>query len=155
MLKIPRSLARAPIALYRVGLGGLLGRRFVLLEHRGRSSGLVRQVVLETLGVDADTIHVVSGYGWAAQWLRNVRADPRVRVTCGWSRPRVARAHILPAADGVAVLEDYRRRHPLAAKLLGPALGLPELAAEDVLPVELGEQLPVVRLRLLLRVPQS
>ncbi len=153
MLKIPRRIARAPIVLYRMGLGGLLSRRIVLLEHRGRRSGLVRQVVLETLSVAPETIHVVSGYGEEAQWLRNVRADPRVRVTCGWSRPRAARAHILPAAEGTAVLEDYRRRHPLAARVLGPALGLPSLAADEPLPVEVGERLLVVRLEL--RSPQS
>ena len=145
MIRFPRSIARAPIVLYRMGLGGLLGRRFVLLEHRGRHSGLIRQVVLETLSIAPDMIHVVSGYGWSAQWLRNVRADPRVRVTCGSARPRGARALILQPDEAVTVLEDYRRRHPLAARVLGPALGLPRLAADDPLPKEIGERLPVVR----------
>lgn len=145
MIWIPRPIARAPIALYRMGLGGLLGRRFVLLEHRGRRSGQIRQVVLETLSVEQDMIHVVSGYGWSAQWLRNVGADPRVRVTCGWSRPRGAHALILPPDEAVTVLEDYRQRHPLSARVLGPALGLPQLASDDPLPTELSERLPVVR----------
>lgn len=145
MVRIPRPIARAPIALYRVGLGGLLGQRFVLLEHRRRRSGLIRQVVLETLSVEQNVIHVVSGYGWSAQWLRNVRADPRVRVTCGWARPRGARTQVLPPDEAVAVLANYRQRHPLAARVLGPALGLPQLASDDPLPIELGERLPVVR----------
>ena|SRR5690625_1098868 len=148
MLKIPRRIARAPIVLYRLGLGGLLGRRFVLLEHRGRRSGQVRQVVLETISVDPEVIHVVSGYGEQAQWLRNVRADPRVRATCGWARPRAGRAQILPAAEGTAVLQDYRRRHPLAARILGHTLGLPALPAEEPLPIEIGEHLLIVRLTL-------
>lgn len=147
-MRIPRPIARAPIVLYRLGLGGLLGRRFVLLEHRGRRSGLIRQVVLETLSTEQDMIHVVSGYGWSAQWLRNVRADPRVRVTCGWARPRGARALILPPDEAVSVLDDYRQRHPLAARVLGSALELPQLSSDDPLPTELGEQLLVVRLRL-------
>ncbi|WP_147917668.1 nitroreductase family deazaflavin-dependent oxidoreductase [Ruania zhangjianzhongii] len=147
-MRLPRSIARAPIALYRIGLGGLLGHRFVLLEHRGRRSGRIRQVVLETLGIDTNVIHVVSGYGWSAQWLRNLSADSRVRVTCGWSRPRGARAQILGPVDAVAVLEDYRQRHRLAARALAPALGLPQLASDAPLPVELGERLPVVRLTL-------
>lgn len=147
-MRIPRPIARAPIVLYRLGLGGLLGRRFVLLEHRGRRSGLIRQVVLETLSTEQDMIHVVSGYGWSAQWLRNVRADPRVRVTCGWARPRGARAVILPPDEAVSVLDDYRQRHPLAARVLGSALELPQLSSDDPLPTELGEQLLVVRLRL-------
>lgn len=148
MIRMPRPIARAPIALYRAGLGGLLGRRFVLLEHRGRRSGRIRQVVLETLSVEQDVIHVVSGYGWSAQWLRNVHADPRVRVTCGWARPRGARAQVLPSDEAVAVLEDYRRRHRLSARLLGPALGLPQLATDEPLPADLSERLPVLRLTL-------
>lgn len=147
-MRIPRPIARAPIVLYRLGLGGLLGRRFVLLEHRGRRSGLIRQVVLETLSTEQDMIHVVSGYGWSAQWLRNVRADPRVRVTCGWARPRGARALILPPDEAVSVLDDYRQRHPLAARVLGSALELPQLSSDDPLPTELGERLLVVRLSL-------
>lgn len=146
MLKLPRAIVRAPIALYRLGLGGLLGRRFMLLEHRGRRSGKVRQVVLETLSVSGEVIHVVSGYGKESQWLRNLRADPRVRVTCGWAQPRVARAQILPPGQAVVVLEAYRRRHPMAARALALALGLAQLAQDEPLPLELGEQLPVVRL---------
>ncbi|HIZ37880.1 MAG TPA: nitroreductase family deazaflavin-dependent oxidoreductase [Candidatus Ruania gallistercoris] len=148
MIRIPRPIARAPIALYRAGFGGLLGRRFVLLEHRGRISGQIRQVVLETLSVEADVIHVVSGYGWSAQWLRNVQADARVRVTCGWSRPRGGRALILQPDEAVTVLEDYRRRHRLATRALARALGYPQLGAEEPLETQLGEQLPVVRLSL-------
>src|SRR5690625_1157096 len=113
MLKIPRRIARAPIVLYRLGLGGLLGRRFVLLEHRGRRSGQIRQVVLETISVDPDVIHVVSGYGDESQWLRNVRADPRVRATCGWARPRAGRAQILPPRSEEHTSELQSRGHPV------------------------------------------
>src|SRR5699024_6556677 len=148
MIVIPRGLARAPIALYRVGLGGLLTTRMVLLEHRGRRSGQIRQVVLETLSVDHTALHLISGYGWRAQWLRNIEADPRVRVTCGWSRPRAGRATILPPAAGVAVLEEYRRRHPIATRLLAPALDLPELEATEPIPEYLAQDHPVVRVDL-------
>jgi len=148
MIVIPRRLARAPIALYRAGLGGLLTTRMVLLEHRGRRSGKIRQVVLETLSVDHTALHLISGYGWRAQWLRNIEADPRVRVTCGWSRPHAGRTTILPPAAGVAVLEDYRRRHPIATRFLAPALDLPELEATEPIPEYLAQERPVVRVDL-------
>jgi hypothetical protein len=48
--RLQRALARAPIWFYRLGLGGLLGHRFVLLTHTGRNSGRPRQVVLEVVG---------------------------------------------------------------------------------------------------------
>ncbi|MEE6280720.1 nitroreductase family deazaflavin-dependent oxidoreductase [Georgenia sunbinii] len=147
MRRIPRHLARAPIWLYRAGLGGLLGRRMVMLDHRGRRSGQVRHVVLETVAERGDGVVVVSGYGWDSQWLRNVQADPRVRLWRGWQRPRPATAHILDPAQTVDVLEDYRRRHPAAACLLVATLGLPALADDAPVPPDVADSLPAVLVR--------
>lgn len=47
--RMQRALFRAPILLDRLGLGGLLGHRFLLLTHTGRTSGRPRQVVLEVV----------------------------------------------------------------------------------------------------------
>jgi hypothetical protein len=49
---LSRLLWRAPIWLYRLGLGGLLGSHFVLLNHVGRKSGQPRQTVLEVVDRD-------------------------------------------------------------------------------------------------------
>ncbi len=143
--RIPRPLARAPIGVFRLGLGGVFGGRLVMIDHRGRRSGLVRHVVLETVARVGDACFVVSGYGWSAHWLRNVRADPRVRLWSGWGAGRSARAEILPAQQAAAVLESYRREHPKAARSLGRALGLEPLLAEGPLSAERVERLPVVR----------
>ena len=45
-----KHLLRAPIWLYRAGLGPLLGHRFVYIAHRGRRTGARREVVLEVVG---------------------------------------------------------------------------------------------------------
>ena len=147
MRTIPRSLARAPIWLFRAGLGGLLGRRFVMLDHRGRRSGQERHVVLETVAERPDGVVVVSGYGWTSQWLRNIRADPRVRLWHGWQRPVSARAEVLDPAATVALLEDYRRRRPRSARLLVAAIGLPALADDAPIPADISTSLPAVRVR--------
>lgn len=44
-----RRLARSPLWFYRRGLGSVLGDRLLMLEHRGRTSGLTRQVCLEVV----------------------------------------------------------------------------------------------------------
>ena len=109
------ALARAPIALYRAGLGGILGSRMMLLEHTGRKSGRPRQVVLEVLGHPApDTYLVASGFGESAQWFRNVMAQPQVRVSTGRlsSAPAVARR--LAPSEADRALSDYIARHPRA-----------------------------------------
>lgn len=119
-----RALARAPIGVYRLGLGGLLGRRFVLLTHRGRRSGLPRQVALEVVGRDDTSggVLVASGYGTRAQWFRNVIADPHVRFQVGWRRYE-GTAHPLEPGESGRRLAAYARRHPRTAATLMATIG--------------------------------
>src|ERR1051325_9087278 len=42
-----RALVRAPVTLYRHGLGWVLGGRVLMLEHTGRRSGRARFACLE------------------------------------------------------------------------------------------------------------
>ncbi|MFG1912493.1 nitroreductase family deazaflavin-dependent oxidoreductase [Kribbella sp. NPDC048928] len=144
--RIPRSLARLPIPLFRAGLGFVFGRRLVMLEHVGRRSGLARYVVLEVLEHDVGGLVIVSGYGRASQWYRNVSAHPGLRVWTGTRRAVPAVAEPVPAADVPARLEQYRRRHPRAAKALGRTLELSDLAGDGPLPSDVGERLPLVRI---------
>lgn len=124
----------------------MFGGRLIMVEHRGRTSGRVRQVVLETVARQGRTHVVVSGYGWSAQWLRNVRADPRVRLWSGWGRGRSARAQILAPEEARTVLERYRSEHPAAARALGRVFRLEPLQAGAPLPPDIAAHLPVVRL---------
>lgn len=110
-----RPLTRAPLLLYRAGLGAVLGSRMLMLEHTGRRSGQVRQVVLEVVGRPGpDRYAVVSGFGERAQWFRNVRADPRVRVSVARRRSAPARARVLTTAEAGRVLDGYAAAHPAA-----------------------------------------
>lgn len=122
--KVQRAVFRAPIWLYRVGLGGLLGRRFVLLTHIGRNTGRTRQVVLEVVEHDeaSDSYLIASGYGTRSQWFRNISDDPRVRFQVG-RRRYTGLAQPLPAAESGRRLRDYARRHPRTAALLMRAVG--------------------------------
>ena len=110
-----RWLVRAPIGLYRAGLGFLFGSRMLLLQHTGRTSGQARYVVLEVVEHPAaDQYIVVSGFGVKSQWYRNVQADPRVRVSCGTRRSAPARATLLSHDESAAVLRRYAAAHPKA-----------------------------------------
>ncbi len=140
-----RALVRAPIWLYRARLGYLFGSRTLMLEHVGRKSGARRFVVLEVVGHRTpDTYVVSSGFGERAQWLRNLTANPRARVSVAGHGPRAATARRLPVAEADAVLAGYIRQHPRAwaklkvvmANTLGTAIS------------EHGTPLPMVELRL-------
>jgi deazaflavin-dependent oxidoreductase (nitroreductase family) len=119
-----RLLFRLPINLYRLGLGWMLGSRFVLLTHTGRQSGRTRRAVLEILRQEEEghAIYVTSAWGERADWLQNVRAHPEVEVQVGrrsWS----AHARLLSQEQGAAELGRYAAAHPTAAKGLARILG--------------------------------
>jgi deazaflavin-dependent oxidoreductase (nitroreductase family) len=83
-----RLAARTPIWLYRLGLGWLLGGRFLMLTHIGRKTGRPRQVVLEVVHHDRDsqTFIVASGWGVQSNWFQNVQKTPQVVVQSGRRR---------------------------------------------------------------------
>ena len=119
-----RALFRAPIWIYRMGLGGLLGRRFVLLTHRGRTTGEARQAVLEVVGRNDTTgaVLVASGYGRRSQWFRNIGAEPRVLFQVGGRRHRGTATVLSPSESGEALVH-YAQQYPEAAVALMQGLG--------------------------------
>ena len=108
-----RRVFRAPLVLYRWHLGWILGRRFLLLEHRGRRTGAIRRTVLEVLRYDGHEAVVIAGFGRSADWYRNVTHDPHVGVEIGMTRYE-ATARTLAEGEGAAVLADYESRHRYA-----------------------------------------
>lgn len=108
-----RWLMRAPIWMFRARLGALFGHRMLLLEHIGRSSGLRRYVVLEVIDrPEPGTYVIASGFGTRAQWFRNVRANPAVRVYVASRKPAPATARLLTPEQTAATLDTYAARHP-------------------------------------------
>jgi deazaflavin-dependent oxidoreductase (nitroreductase family) len=96
---VPRALRRPHAWLVRA-LRGYFERApgWVILTTRGRRTGLPREVLLPCERTP-DALIVISTYHWRSDWIRNLRDDPRVSVTCaGWIIP--ARAEVIedPAA---------------------------------------------------------
>ena len=124
----PRGLARlgwrAPIWFYRLGLGWLLGSRFVLLNHVGRKTGKVRQAVVEVVKHDKDTgaYIVASGFGEKSDWYQNILVHPELTIQVGRERIRAC-AERLPLAQAAEVLLDYNRRYPATLRALAGILG--------------------------------
>jgi deazaflavin-dependent oxidoreductase (nitroreductase family) len=65
----------------------------MLLTTRGRRTGLPREVLLPCVRT-AEGIITMSTYGRRSDWIRNIRKDPAVRVTCD-GRAVPARAEIV------------------------------------------------------------
>jgi deazaflavin-dependent oxidoreductase (nitroreductase family) len=128
-----RWLVRAPIGLYRAGLGWALGRRFVMVEHLGRASGLWRQVVLEVVDRPDET-HVVvcSGLGPGSQWFRNIQVNPDVRISTGGLRSVPARARVLSREEAHHHVTRYAAHHPAAYRNLSRLIEPDEGSVEDL-----------------------
>jgi deazaflavin-dependent oxidoreductase (nitroreductase family) len=70
---------------------------YVLLETTGRRSGEPRQVPVGK-ALQGDTLWVVAEHGLRAAYVRNIQADPRVRVRIG-RRWRTGTADVLSDDD--------------------------------------------------------
>lgn len=141
-----RLVARAPLLLFRAGLGPVLGKRFLLLHHVGRTTGLDRHVVLEV--VAHETLGpgwtVASGFGPRSDWYRNLRARPKTVIQLG-NRYHAVTARFLSPDDGAQIMADYARRHPRTARRLCAFMGLPADGTETSFR-DAGRDIPFVRL---------
>ncbi|MGZ0237426.1 nitroreductase/quinone reductase family protein [Streptomyces sp. CPS1] len=91
-----------------------------LLETTGRVSGKPRRTPVGGRRVGG-SFWLVSEYGYASQYVRNIQADPRVRVRVGgrWHR---GVAHLLPDDDPRARLRSLPRFNSAAVRAFGTDL---------------------------------
>jgi deazaflavin-dependent oxidoreductase (nitroreductase family) len=74
--KVLNPVVRAAVRL------GLPLPLVVILETRGRKSGQPRQIPVGK-ALDGDTLWIVAEHGRRASYVRNIEADPHVRVRTG------------------------------------------------------------------------
>jgi deazaflavin-dependent oxidoreductase (nitroreductase family) len=119
-----------PIA-YRLHLGRLIGHSFLLLEHRGRTTGQPRTTALKVVDWDPGTgeLVVLSVYGRDAGWLRNITANPASAVQVAGHRFRPTQ-RFLAEADAVQVVTAFQRHHPRQLRLFSALFGWGELRTE-------------------------
>jgi len=118
-----RLIMRFPILLYRLHLGWLLGKRFLLLEHRGRRSGKLKHAVIEVVDHNANDGSYVVAAAWGVQsdWFKNILTTPGVHVTVSTNR-FPATAERIPEHEAARHLHAYSVRHPFAFTQLGSLL---------------------------------
>jgi deazaflavin-dependent oxidoreductase (nitroreductase family) len=98
--KLVNPLVRAAARL------GLPLPMVVILETRGRRSGKPRRIPVGKT-IEGDTLWIVAEHGRRASYVRNIEADPRVRVRVG-RRWRTGAAEVLPDDDW----RERQRRMP-------------------------------------------
>src|SRR4029453_12818381 len=102
----------------------LLGVDWIVLETTGRRTGRRHVVVLDVLhhGLERDRYYVQPAYGAAADWVRNVRREPRVTAHVG-GRRFTARVRDATGSEGADAVLRFVRTHPTYARLVAWFVG--------------------------------
>jgi deazaflavin-dependent oxidoreductase (nitroreductase family) len=108
---------KTPIFLWRIGLGGLVGPYYLLLSTRGRTSGKWRHTPLDFSRhkVTGEAV-IMSGWGKASDWVKNINADPHVQAQIG-RRIFAATAVPLSLDEAADVIEEYVAFTPSMKKI--------------------------------------
>ena len=104
-------------------MGNPLTRRLptqTLLESTGRKSGRPRGTPLGGSRV-GDQFWLVSEFGEKSQYIRNIQADPRVRVRLR-GKWRAGTAHLLPDDDPHARLREQSQVNAFGVRTFGTNL---------------------------------
>jgi deazaflavin-dependent oxidoreductase (nitroreductase family) len=89
----------------------------VILETTGRRSGQPRRTPVGK-ALDGDTLWIVAEHGERAGYVRNIRANPRVRVRIG-RRWRAGTAQPMPDDDWRARQRSMPRANARVVRLMG------------------------------------
>jgi deazaflavin-dependent oxidoreductase (nitroreductase family) len=121
---LARLALRAPIWIYRLGLGRLLGNRFLELTHIGRKSGLPRHTVLEVVRYDpaSGTHYIAVGFGKHSDWYKNILANPHVEVRSGSGHFKAIAVQLSPEEAGEELVK-YAHQHQTAFRELVHFMG--------------------------------
>jgi deazaflavin-dependent oxidoreductase (nitroreductase family) len=100
---------------------GLLPRVVSILETTGRKTGKPRRTPVGN-GIEGGTFWIVSEHGRASAYVRNIEANPHVRVKVD-GRWRTGRAHVLPDEDPRGrQARMWNRANQAGVRLFGTAL---------------------------------
>ncbi len=127
-----------PLARLAVRLGLARGST-AILETTGRRSGEPRRTPV-TNGLDGDSFWIVAEHGRKASYVRNIEADPRVRVNVGGAW-RSGTAQLLPDDD------PRERLRALGRARFGARanLAMVRVVGTDLLTVRINLDRPVSR----------
>ena len=119
-----KCLLRLPVHLFRWRLGFLLGGRFILITHRGRTSGRTYQTPVEVVEHDraAGEYIVCSGTGPRADWYQNLTAEPALTIQIGNHR-WTPHQRFLETDEAARRFAGYETEHPRTARRLLRSMG--------------------------------
>lgn len=128
---LTKWLLKSPILLYRLGLGFVVGRIFMVMTTLGRKSGQPRQTAIEFYEFRGRN-YVFSAWGKKADWLQNIQANPLVTIQT-WRGAQSVTARRLTTDAELAEAFEYAIANPsmrAVLKSVGFALTLEQFIAQ-------------------------
>ncbi|GAB1422310.1 hypothetical protein MASR2M15_25370 [Anaerolineales bacterium] len=119
-----RAFMRAPILLWRLGLGRLMGKDLLLLSHIGRKSGQVRRAVIECHRDANGHKYAPSGYGPRSQWYQNIQVNPIVTIQSSDGTELMHARRVTEDAEIAKIYDLLKEKHPNMLQLYAERLGL-------------------------------
>lgn len=123
-----RRLARLCVALFRVGLGPVLGRRLLLLHHTARTDGRLRHTALEITAYDARRGTWILASPADAPWFLDLLAAPLTTVQVGNHHYAVT-AHFPEADEAAEIMARHHADGPRRARRACPSGRMAENAS--------------------------
>ncbi|NJL94273.1 MAG: nitroreductase family deazaflavin-dependent oxidoreductase [Anaerolineae bacterium] len=91
-------LYKSPILLWRLGLGVLVGRLFMIMTTTGRKTGQPRHTAIEYHRFQG-RLMICSAWGAHSQWYKNLQADPRVTIQTSAGTQAMLARRLITEAD--------------------------------------------------------
>jgi deazaflavin-dependent oxidoreductase (nitroreductase family) len=124
-----RLLFKAPITLWRLGLGWLVGWVLMLITHTGRKTGLPRRTMVEYHSLNG-VKYAPCAFGVRSDWYRNVALNPYVVIQTLHRTERAKAIRVTDNHELLRVFALFLRRDPPLTKAYLQSLGIqPEPAA--------------------------
>jgi deazaflavin-dependent oxidoreductase (nitroreductase family) len=114
---------RAPITLWRMGLGPIIGHIFMLITTTGRKSGLPRRTMVEYHALNGKK-YAPCAFGARSDWYKNIAADPRVAIQTAQGAEAAIAVRVTGDQELIDVYELFKRRDPVVLNWYMQSLGI-------------------------------
>lgn len=109
--ELGKLLYNAPVALWRLGFGPLIGRFMLILTTIGRNSGEPRRGAVEYRSLH-DKRYIMTTFPEAEQWYLNILADPYVTIQTAKGSESVQAVRVDNDVELLAAYRLFKRYKP-------------------------------------------
>lgn len=127
-----KLLFKAPLILWRLGLGPIMGYHVLVITTVGRKTGLPRHTMTEYHTMEGK-IYVPCAFGTQADWYKNMQANPYVTVQT-WQAPESMKAtRVTDSEELLDIIRVLRKRNGVMLDWYLDSLGLEDSRPETIL----------------------